>query len=160
VADELELVELAARELRIGDVLVLPTGIRRRVLELEEYLEETGSSPGPRLSVVVEGGGSATWEHARSGHAGARSSKLVEQADRAATEDERLEWRAEDAAFAHELEAERLEKTAGVDVELEQALDVLRRYMDTLTNFQRQSAFLDWCRGEILRGPRSERTRG
>jgi hypothetical protein len=74
-----ELVVVPARELRVGDALVLPTGIRRRVLELEEYVEETGSSPGPRLCVVVEGGSSATWEHARSGHAGARSSKLVEQ---------------------------------------------------------------------------------
>lgn len=79
------------------------------------------------------------------------------EAERAATDDERHEWRAEDAAFSHLLEAERLEKAAGVDDELEQALDVLRSYMEQLTNYQRQSAFLDWVRGEILRGPRSER---
>lgn len=71
--------EVAASGLRVGDRIVLPAGRVRRVLAVTPYLEETGSDPGERLEVIVQAGGSATWEGPRSHHSGARSGDLAEQ---------------------------------------------------------------------------------
>lgn len=43
---------ILAREVQVGDRIVLPQFGSRVVLEIQEYDEETGRDPGPRLLII------------------------------------------------------------------------------------------------------------
>jgi hypothetical protein len=81
VSDDAGTVELKvkASELVAGDVVVLPNGLRRRVLSISLYTEATGKSPGKRLQVIVEGSSSLAFENRARAAKGATAIVMSEQ---------------------------------------------------------------------------------
>lgn len=65
-------------------------------------------------------------------------------------------WRAADAAVGYAKAAAAAEKRAAADGELEDALDVLRRYQSRLRTYAEQHAFAQWVAAEVGRPSRNE----
>lgn len=79
-----------AHEVKPGDSIILPVLGAREVVMVEEFDEDTGREPGPRVSIVyrVVGGGSA-YENRASMH-GASTSSQIEATVRPLKPDERV----------------------------------------------------------------------